>query len=218
MALLCSYTCIPYYPLLDYSGYDRVCERVEACIGLPNKALGRFLLGFGSSSSPEKIVSVMIGSLEESAVFSTTCFSGSTIVAVLRGGTILIHYIFSHPMPWHFLTRFDKSCTSWLSTYHHGLRWDDGMVPYSTVRRLITEAVLEGDVVYVNEHEKRGWLADMLDTDDIIVETLDAHYKDVESLRNLDDCNTIRCGKHANCALQNVFKIFNWWSRHQEKL
>ncbi|KYN15205.1 hypothetical protein ALC57_12580 [Trachymyrmex cornetzi] len=142
-------------------------------------------------------------------------------VAVLRGGTILTHYIFSHPMPWHFLTRFDKSCASWLSTYHHGLRWDDGMVPYSMVRRLITEAVLEEDeaVVYVKGHEKRGWLADMLDTDDIIVETLDAHYKDVESLRNLNDCNTIRCGKHAkNCALQNVFKIFNWWSRHQEEL
>ncbi|KYN14582.1 hypothetical protein ALC57_13216 [Trachymyrmex cornetzi] len=105
-------------------------------------------------------------------------------VAVLRGGTILTHYIFSHPMPWHFLTRFDKSCVSWLSAYHHGLRWDDGMVPYSIARRLITEAVLEEDeaVVYVKGHEKRGWLADMLDTDNIIVETLDAHYKDVESL------------------------------------
>ncbi|KYN20082.1 hypothetical protein ALC57_07569 [Trachymyrmex cornetzi] len=35
---------------------------------------------------------------------------------------------------------------------------------------------------------------------------------------NLDDSNTIRCGKHAkNCALQNVFKIFNWWSQHQEE-
>ncbi|KYN28527.1 hypothetical protein ALC57_02038 [Trachymyrmex cornetzi] len=77
MVLLYSYTCIPYYPLLDYSGYDRVC--VEACIGLSHKALGHFFLGFGSSSSPEKIVSVMIGSLEESAVFSTICFSGSTI-------------------------------------------------------------------------------------------------------------------------------------------
>ncbi|KYN21798.1 hypothetical protein ALC57_05824 [Trachymyrmex cornetzi] len=100
-------------------------------------------------------------------------------VAVLRGGTILTHYIFSHPMPWHFLTRFDKSCASWLSTYHHGLRWDDGMVPYS---------------MYMS--------------------------KDTKNERcNLDDCNTIRCGKHAkNCALQNVFKIFNWWSRHQEEL
>ncbi|KYN14511.1 hypothetical protein ALC57_13280, partial [Trachymyrmex cornetzi] len=52
---------------------------VEACIGLSYRALGRFLLGFGSSSSPEKIVSIMIGSLEESAVFSTICFSGSII-------------------------------------------------------------------------------------------------------------------------------------------
>ncbi|KYN12124.1 hypothetical protein ALC57_15717 [Trachymyrmex cornetzi] len=102
----------------------------------------------------------------------------------------------------------------------YGLRVDNLSMELM-VRRLITEAVLEEDeaVVYVKEHEKREWLADMLDTDDIIVETLDAHYKDVESLSNLDDCNTIRCGKHAkNCALQNVFKIFNWWSRHQEEL
>ncbi|KYN09604.1 hypothetical protein ALC57_18276 [Trachymyrmex cornetzi] len=57
---------------IDFTG-------VEACIGLSYKALGRFLLGFGSSSSPEKIVSGMIGSLEDSAMFSTICFSGSTI-------------------------------------------------------------------------------------------------------------------------------------------
>ncbi|KYQ59169.1 hypothetical protein ALC60_01754, partial [Trachymyrmex zeteki] len=46
------------------------------------------------------------------------------------------------------------------------------------------------------------WLADILDSDDAIVETLDAHYEDVESL----------------CNLQNVFKIFNWWSRRQKEL
>jgi len=42
------------------------------------------------------------------------------------------------------------------------------------------------------------------------IEVLDAVYEDMESLTNLDDCNIIRCGKHAkNCALQNVFKLFN---------
>ncbi|KYN18335.1 hypothetical protein ALC57_09354 [Trachymyrmex cornetzi] len=55
---------------IDFTG-------MEACIGLSYKALGRFLLG--SSSSPEKVVSAMIGSLEKSAVFSTICFRGSTI-------------------------------------------------------------------------------------------------------------------------------------------
>jgi len=43
--------------------------------------------------------------------------------------------------------------------------------------------------------------------DDTIIEKLDADYE--ESLKNLDDINTMQCGKHIkNCALQNVFKIF----------
>ncbi|KYQ47518.1 hypothetical protein ALC60_13459 [Trachymyrmex zeteki] len=133
----------------------------------------------------------------------------------------LTHYIFSCPMPWNFLTTSDKSCASWLSAYHHGLRWDDGIIPYSMTKHLIKEAVIEEDeaLVCVKELEKWRWLADILDSDDVIVETLDAHYEDVESLRNLDDCNTIRCGRHANnCSLQNVFKIFNWWSRRQKEL
>jgi len=55
-------------------------------------------------------------------------------------------------------------------------------------------------------------LKDMLESDakdNIIIETL-ANYEDIESLNNLDVINTMRCNKHAkNCALQNVFKIFN---------
>ncbi|KYN03975.1 hypothetical protein ALC62_05167 [Cyphomyrmex costatus] len=120
------------------------------------------------------------------------------VVAVLRRGTVITHYIFSCPMPWNLL---------------------NGMVPYSMAKRLITEAVTEDDeaLVYVKGLEKRQWLVDILDCDNAIVETLDAHYEDVESLRNIDSCNTIRCGRYAkNCALQNVFKIFNWWSQHQE--
>ncbi|KYN19392.1 hypothetical protein ALC57_08274, partial [Trachymyrmex cornetzi] len=46
------------------------------------------------------------------------------------------------------------------------------------------------------------------DSDNLIIETLDADYKDIDSLHNLD---VMRCGKHIkNCALQNVFKIHNW--------
>ncbi|XP_071572514.1 uncharacterized protein [Temnothorax nylanderi] len=64
-------------------------------------------------------------------------------VAVLRNGAVLAHHIFTCPMPWSLLTKFDKSCASWLIHNHHGLRWEDGNVPYSMVKRLITSAVLE---------------------------------------------------------------------------
>ncbi|KYM95738.1 THAP domain-containing protein 9 [Cyphomyrmex costatus] len=79
---------------------------------------------------------------------------------------------------------------------------------YSMAKRLITEAVTEDDeaLVYVKGLEKRQRL---LDCDNAIVETLDAHYEDIESLRNIDACNIIRCGRHAkNCALQNKYSLF----------
>jgi len=54
-----------------------------------------------------------------------------------------------------------------------------------------------------------GWW--ILDSNDLIIETLDADYEDIESLNNLDVINTMRCVKHVkNCASQNVFKIYNW--------
>ncbi|KYN19888.1 hypothetical protein ALC57_07772 [Trachymyrmex cornetzi] len=132
-------------------------------------------------------------------------------VAVLKQGTVLTHYIFTSPVPWKFLTRSDRSCASWLIAYHHGLRWEDGRIPYSEAKRLITAAVFEDDaIVYVKGLEKRMWLWNLLLDDEI--ETLDAVCEDMKSLATLDVANTMRCGQHIrNCALQNVFKIYNWW-------
>ena len=141
-------------------------------------------------------------------------------VAVLRKGAVLTHYIFKSPMSWNFLTQSDKSCASWLIAYHHGLRWEDGTIPYSMAKRLITMAVADAEepIVYVKGLQKRQWLKDMLDSD-AIVETMDGDYEDLESLNNLDVFNTIRCGKHVkNCALQNVFKLYNWLLQHQNKI
>ncbi|KYM94590.1 hypothetical protein ALC62_14780 [Cyphomyrmex costatus] len=114
-----------------------------------------------------------------------------------------------------FLTRSDRSCASWLIAYHHGLRWTDGTTSYSGTKRLITSAVREEEedaVVYVKGREKRTWLRDLLLDERVHIETLDAVYEDIKSLADIDVIDTMRCGHHANnCALQNVFKIYNWW-------
>ena len=71
-------------------------------------------------------------------------------VAVLKQGIVLTHYIFTSSVPWKFLTRSDRSCASWLSAYHYGLRWKDGMVSCKETKRLITATVFEDDaIVYV---------------------------------------------------------------------
>jgi len=144
-------------------------------------------------------------------------------VAVLKKGSILSHYIFASPYPWNLLTKSERSCASWLIANHHGLQWEAGMVPYSMARHLITLAVVSKTLSYIKgERQKREWLKDMLESDardDIIIETLDADYKNIESLNNQDVINILRCNKHVkNCALQNVFKIFNWWSQNQKEI
>ncbi|KYN35077.1 hypothetical protein ALC56_10597 [Trachymyrmex septentrionalis] len=141
-------------------------------------------------------------------------------VAVLKNGSELMHYIFTCPMPWRFLTKTDQSHASWLMTHYHGLRWNDGMVPYRMAQRLISEAV-SGEsetIVYVKGLEKREWLLDILNNDDVIVKTIDMHYDEIDSLENLDATNTFRCEKQSKCyALQNVLKFFNQWTRFQSK-
>jgi len=82
-----------------------------------------------------------------------------------------------------------------------------------------TEEEGTSPLVYIKGHEKRQWLADILGDDarnDVIVETLDADY--VASLNKLDVKNTLFENHVKNCALQNVFKIFNWWSNHHKDL
>jgi len=89
------------------------------------------------------------------------------------------------------------------------------MIPYSgMVKRLLTMAVInveENDdnkvFVHVKGFKKREQLDDILNSD-LTIEILDTDYEYIDSLRNLDITNTVRCGRHIkNCAFQNVFKI-----------
>ncbi|EFN77722.1 hypothetical protein EAI_08668 [Harpegnathos saltator] len=122
-------------------------------------------------------------------------------VAILKNGTILSHYIFTSPMPWHLLTRSNKSRAYWLTANHHGLRWEDGTVKYCKAKHLVTAAVagdmydeLEDDAISMKGHEKRKCLLQLLDDNtksSVIIKTMDIDYDDMPSLQKLN--NTFRC-------------------------
>jgi len=83
-----------------------------------------------------------------------------------------------------------------------------------------TTASNDNIIVYVKGHEKREWLQDLLldEARRVYVENIEVHYENIESLNKLDVTHIFRCQKHVkNCALQNVFKIYNWWRRHRDK-
>jgi len=62
-------------------------------------------------------------------------------VAVLRKGPFS-HIAFLQIQSWKLLTRSENSCASWLIVYHHELQWEDGMIPYTIAKRMITMAVI----------------------------------------------------------------------------
>jgi len=86
--------------------------------------------------------------------------------------------------PWNFLTKSEKFCAFWLSAYHHGLQWEDGIILYSLITMAVIVAEENDDktLVYIKGREKREWLADILDNNDSTIETLDVDYEDVDVL------------------------------------
>ena len=143
-------------------------------------------------------------------------------IAILTKGSVLSHYIFTSLTPFRLLTRSERSQVAWLIGKHHNLQWEDRNIPYYRAKRLIIDAVTLKDAssrVYVKGHETREWLTNLLEDDariGLIIETLDNDYDDVPALDKLDA--TLRYDRHVrNCALQNVFKIFNWWSNHHHE-
>jgi len=90
--------------------------------------------------------------------------------AVLKDRFKFSHYIFGCSVPWSSLTKTEKQAM-WLIENHHGIQWEDGMVPYCMVRSLITAVMgtttTDDDddddkiVVYVKGHEKRECLRDL---------------------------------------------------------
>ncbi|KAL6420400.1 hypothetical protein ACFW04_014527 [Cataglyphis niger] len=126
--------------------------------------------------------------------------------------------IFTCSIPYNLLTRSNKSCASWLIANDHGLRWEDENLSYNMAKCLIISTVLGSEeddemstLVYFKRCQKREWLVDLLENyarENLIIETLDADYEDIDSLNNLN-ANTIRCGKHVkNCIIPHS----NWLS------
>ena len=134
-------------------------------------------------------------------------------VAVLRDGKTLSHYIFQEPKPRDWLTKSEKFQACWLKVHHHGLAWDDGFVPYGLRQKLVEKAIgPEPSLIYVKGTEKKRWLREILEDDDLRIETIDMDYEDIARLEDLDAIGALRCGYHAkHCAMQNVCKLYRWW-------
>ncbi|KAL6268280.1 hypothetical protein P5V15_001396 [Pogonomyrmex californicus] len=132
-------------------------------------------------------------------------------MAILKHGKELTHRIFREAIPWNLLTKTEKSKTCWITSNHHGLQWSDGDVAYRLSKHVIRNGVCDQSRdapkrVYVKGLEKKK-LEEILGCDfiadhDVIVETIDADFKDIGRLSTLNDVRAFHCERHANCAME----------------
>jgi len=57
----------------------------------------------------------------------------------LKDGFKLSHYIFGCSVSWSSLTKAKRYQAMWLIENRHEIQWEDGMVPYSMAKSLITK-------------------------------------------------------------------------------
>ncbi|KAL6258263.1 hypothetical protein P5V15_010200 [Pogonomyrmex californicus] len=144
-------------------------------------------------------------------------------VAILRNGKELTHRMFQ-AISWNLLTKAEKFKACWITFNHHGLQWSDGDVAYRLSKPVIRNGVCDRSRdtprrVYVKGLEKKKWLEEILGCDviadhDVIVETIDADFEDIGRLNTLNDVRAFHCERHAkNCAMENVCKLYDWWSK-----
>ncbi|KAL6268062.1 hypothetical protein P5V15_001148 [Pogonomyrmex californicus] len=100
--------------------------------------------------------------------------------------------------------------------------WSDGDVAYRFSKPVIRSGVCDRSRdaprrVYVKGLEKKKWLEEILGdviADHDVIGTIDADFEDIG---RLDDVRAFHCERHAkNCAMENVCKLYEWWSKRQE--
>ena len=69
---------------------------------------------------------------------------------------------FKPPTSWVTLSKEDKVCNTWLSRNFHGLRWDDGEIPYDELKSTLNYFLKPAMRIFVKGSEKLRQLSDIL--------------------------------------------------------
>ncbi|KAJ4438726.1 hypothetical protein ANN_14673 [Periplaneta americana] len=119
----------------------------------------------------------------------------------------------------HCIFRPPSHCTpsrsaSWLESSFHGLQWDSGCIPYPELQRILHMVVQGVDKVYTKGEEKKAYLESILGRD-----VIDLYSFGCPPLRTLKQHVGIKASclfhcRRANiqCALQNIYVLYNWMS------
>lgn len=124
-------------------------------------------------------------------------------VCTLHSGQIA-HFVLQPP-----LNQYPDSKSQWyLQSYHHGIEWDRGFVPYENLKNLLEDIITEDDKVLCKGLEKCLFLQNLLQRHITNLDTMAC--PKLAKLREKKVKCVFHNGEYFNCALQNVTVLRLW--------
>lgn len=123
------------------------------------------------------------------------------------------HYIYKPPFAWKFVSDACKRGIIWLTVFHHGFYWNDGVIPYTLIDKTIEPLRNPNLTIYVKGAQKVEWLKAILNANHIHFHNIEDIGCDIRLSSN-QSCR-VRCGEHKHkakhCALQSVRLLESWY-------
>ena len=70
--------------------------------------------------------------------------------------------VFFPPFPWKELSFKNKKTAAWLTRHYHGLRWDSGELPYSSLELILTSLFASYNIIYTKGLEKNKFFREKI--------------------------------------------------------
>jgi hypothetical protein len=123
----------------------------------------------------------------------------------------VVSYLFEPPYSWNWLPQRCKRTNYWLIYNYHGLPWTSGELSLDSIKETLEDVVKSAKKIHVKGLEKKYWLEEELDTDNVI----DLDILGCLSLAQLQQQQNhvlVDCKNHAfngMCAGENVKMLKN---------
>lgn len=133
-------------------------------------------------------------------------------IAVLYNENEYQRFLIKPPYDFSYLTEGERKQVLWLQSYKHGLRWNEGVNRYASVRTFLIENIDSHTNVYVKGVEKKKWITSLLGREDGVNNVEEIGCDSLDYLRKYYPTNR-RCTSTSHsgvCALENVYLISNF--------
>ena len=133
-------------------------------------------------------------------------------LSIMSNDGYIHHYLLTSLKAWNKLPVKSKKQNFHLSHFHHGIRYDDGLMDFSELPRILQN--LKADRIYVKGHQKQEFLKTIIDN--ILIINLENFENCPTLVKTEDTCiyHLVNDVKKYVCSFKNVQLLSNFVEKY----